>query len=48
MFSLADINVDSKVSLILDVSLQVGHFEVVINPIHYEVGEPGVLSFIFE
>ena len=43
-FSLGHIYVDPQVSLILDVSLKISHLEVIIDPVYYEVGEPGSLS----
>ena len=37
-------NVKAKVTLTLDVGLQVGHFEVVIYPVYNEIGEPRILT----
>jgi hypothetical protein len=48
MRSLADVDVDAKVRLVLDVSLKVRHFEMVVHPVNNEVREPGVLPLIFE
>ena len=46
--SLGDVYVDTKVGLLLDVGLQVGHLEVIIDPVDYEVGEPWGLSWCLE
>ena len=35
-------DVEVELALCLDVSLQVGHFEVIVDPVDDEVGEPGV------
>ena len=46
--SLGDVYVYTKVGLLLDVGLQVGHLEVIIDPVDYEVGEPWGLSWCLE
>lgn len=42
--SLGDVDVNAEVGLLLDVGLEVGHLEVVVDPVDHEVGEPGGLS----
>ena len=46
--SLGDVDVDAEVGLLLDVGLEVGHLEVVVDPVDNEVGEPGGLSWRLE
>ena len=41
MISLRDVDIDSEVSLLLNIGFKVRHLEVVIDPVHYEVREPG-------
>jgi hypothetical protein len=42
--SFADINIDAQICLIFNIGFQVGHFEMVVDPVDYEVGEPRILS----
>lgn len=37
-------NIESQVALTLNICLNVGHLEMIIDPVHHEVGEPRVLS----
>ena len=46
--SLANVDVDAQIALILDVSLKICHLVVIIDPVDDEVGEHRVLSFCFE
>lgn len=46
--SLADIDINAQVTLILNVGLQVSHLIVIINPVDYEVREPWILSLCLE
>ena len=41
-------NVNSKFGLLLNVSFQVSHLEVIINPVNNKIWKPGVLAFRFE
>lgn len=44
----ANEDVDAQVSFVFDVGLQVGHFEVIVDPVHDEVWEPRVLPLGLE
>lgn len=41
-------NINTQVCLLLNVCFQIGHLEVVVNPVDHEVGEPWVLTFALE
>lgn len=41
-------NIDSEVSFIFDVCLEVSHFKVVVHPVNNEVREPGILTLALE
>jgi len=46
--SFCNVNVESKVTLTFNICLQVGHLEMIIDPVHNEVWEPRVLSTSLE
>ena len=46
--SLAHIYVDAEVAFVLYICFKVGHFEVVVHPVHHEVWEKGVVSLGLE
>ena len=41
-------NIKSKSALIFNVSLEVGHLKVIVDPVDYEIWEPWVLSSSLE
>ena len=47
-FSLVYIDVEAKVSFILDVRLMEGHLEVIVDEVDNEVGEPWLFAFSLE
>ena len=44
--SFVDVEVQAFIRLSFDVGLVVGHLEMVINKVDYEVREPGVITFL--
>ena len=41
-------NIKAEVALTLNISLEVRHFEVIVDPIHHKVWEPWVFSACLE
>ena len=47
-WSFADMYIKAKITLTFNISLKVGHLEVVINPVNDEIWEPRVFSASLE
>lgn len=37
-------NIDAEIGFFFDISLKIGHLEVIVDPVDDKVGEPGVLA----